>query len=406
MADCAEPVYLPASFKGAQFNVESSSDEFGRRGHLYEYPLGEQTGFKDLGRKARRFKVEGYLIGSDQVAQTNAIASAAESPEPGMLIHPIYGPQMVSCVSLTTSADYRKDKKRTKLQFEFVEANTSMAPFAAGGMTIPALFGLGSRAVDASKQSGTQRWVPTDDAVDAASDVSSDLADEIDPATDEASYDAMSALERGQSVTTDVVAPAVAFRKVGLTTQSDVVYQSSIAYRTFDGVATPLDKGTATIRRIHLDALERLRDFNRHIVTRYPYRTPSIDALIITARLSLIRDYALVAAQKTYTTVHAALVDLDFVVDVYDEEEEAAVAICHDELTVAIRAARAGAVRLILNKNIRLPGIVRVGVDGVWPSLVVSHKRYFDGRRYQEVENYNPHMIPFFIGRQVTVPAE
>src|SRR5262245_9255525 len=112
--DCALPQYLQASFKGVPFNVESSDDEFGRRGDLYEYPLSEQTAYKDLGRKARKFKVEGYLIGGNQVAQTAAIAAVAESPEPGMLVHPMYGAQLVACVTLTTKAEYRKDRRRTK----------------------------------------------------------------------------------------------------------------------------------------------------------------------------------------------------------------------------------------------------------------------------------------------------
>src|SRR5262245_46375903 len=149
MTDCLEPFYLPASWKFIPFHVDTSSDTFGRRGDLYEYPLSDSTGFKDLGRKARRFKVEGYLIGSTQVLQTNLMAIAAESPQPGLLVHPMYGPQLVTCVSLQTNADYRKDKKRTKLVFEFLEANPSMAPFLAG-VAISVLFSIGSLAVQAS----------------------------------------------------------------------------------------------------------------------------------------------------------------------------------------------------------------------------------------------------------------
>src|SRR5262245_20532788 len=132
MVDCIEPFYLPASWKGVPFSVESSSDQFGRRGDSYEYPLSNDVGYKDLGRKARRFKVEGYLIGSDQVLKTNLMKFAAESSEPGLLVHPMYGPQIVACVTLTANADYKKDKKRTRLSFEFLEAPQSLAPFLAG----------------------------------------------------------------------------------------------------------------------------------------------------------------------------------------------------------------------------------------------------------------------------------
>src|SRR5262245_60950137 len=194
MVDCAEPTYAAASWKGVPFNVEESSDDFGRRGDLYEYPMSDETGYKDLGRKARKFKVEGYLIGSDQVALTTQMATAAESPEPGILIHPMYGAQMVACVTLTTKADYRKDKKRTKLSFDFLEAHASMAPFRLGS-AISALFDAGSAAVRASERAAT--WLPTAQTRGRATDISVYLSGRVAPATDENSFDAIAMLERG-----------------------------------------------------------------------------------------------------------------------------------------------------------------------------------------------------------------
>lgn len=400
MADCEIPTYRSASFKGRTFHCDSTADELGRRSHLYEYPLSEDVGIKDLGRKARRFRVEGYLIGSDQVAQTVAIANAAESPEPGPLIHPMYGSQLVSCVTLTITADYRRDKKRTKLVFEFVEANPSKAPFRAGGGSLTKLLDQGSSAVNASKTSGEGRWTPTPAATDAASDVSTQLARLISPAKDEDSFDAISALQRSLGVVGEPIPTTATALLTGAATQN-----RASAYASFVDVIDPIDAGTVTIRRIHETALVRLREFNHYIVTSLLDRSPPVEALLITARLALIRDYALVTAATTYQTVHAALADLDFIVAVYDDEEVAATAICDDELVRAIRAARAGAVLTIFNHNARLPGIVHMSVDGIWPSLVIAQKRYFDGRRYDQVEAYNSHMVPFFIGRDITTPA-
>src|SRR5262245_53435312 len=75
------PTYERAPCKRVPFNREETSDESGRRRHLYEYPLSDRIGYKDLGRKARSFSVTAYLNGGDQVAQTRAMAPAAESPE-------------------------------------------------------------------------------------------------------------------------------------------------------------------------------------------------------------------------------------------------------------------------------------------------------------------------------------
>jgi prophage DNA circulation protein len=346
------------------------------------------------------------LIGSDQLDLSTQMARAAESPEPGHLIHPIFGDQMVSCVTLKISADYKKDIKRTKLAFEFIEAHTSLAPFKAGEGSLEKVFTTGSDAVDASKTSGEQRWAATAAALMAAADISRMLESMIAPAKDEESFDAQSALlrllpilEAAVSVTTPVVGLSA------MEASATTVARLSSSYQTFADVTNPIDFGTATIRRIHATALTRLREFNHYIVATLTQRTPSIEALMITARLALIRDYAIVVAQATYKTVHEALKDLDFVVAVYDDEELAATALCDDALVKAIRTARAGAISTILVRNIRLPGIVDVGVGGVWPSFLVAHKRYFDGRRYQEIEDYNSNMPPFFIGRNITAPA-
>ena len=377
MADCGNPTYLDASWKGMPFYVDSSSDTFGRRGQSYEYPLGEQVAYKDLGRKARKFSVEGYLIGSDQVGQSNAMVMLAESPEPGMLVHPLYGPQLVACISLEAKADYHKEQRVTRLTFDFVEASASLAPYFAG-VAVAVVFAAGNSAVTASQQSAV--WAPVAQDVGVAAGLSASLATKIAPASDEDSYDAIDRLhwsdDRGEQ-----------------------------ASATFVGVTSPLVDGTATVRRVQLDAANRLRAWNGDVVAAQAGASPSVESLIVTARLSLINDFALVAVQTTYAIIKDAIVDLDFVMAVYDEEEQIAASHGGDVLVNAIRTARANAAQAILARNIRLPGIANTNVDGLWPSLVVAQKLYFDGKRYSDVESYNPQMSPFFIGRSAVAPA-
>jgi len=377
MADCLVPVFLSASWKGMEFQVDSSSDEFGRRGESYEYPLGEIIGYKDLGRKARKFSVEGYLIGGDQVAQTNAMAALAESPEPGMLVHPIYGSQLCACITLTTKADYKKEARVTRLTFEFVEASASLAPYMIG-VTIAVVLSSGSNAFTASQQSAT--WVPATADLVNASTVSASLARAISPASDEASFDAASVLSWGAE---------------GLYT----------APSTFTNITDPIAAGTATVRRVQVDAASRLRSWSAGVVALGAAASPSTESLIVSARLAMINDFALTSAQTTYTTIRDAITDLDFVMSVYDDEELIASRRCDDVLVAAIRKARANAAQAILGRNIRLPGVASTNVDGVWPSLVVAQKLYFDAKRYGDVEAYNATMSPFFIGQSAVAPA-
>jgi hypothetical protein len=386
--DCLIPQYLAASWKGVPFFVLTSSDDFGRRGDLYEYPLNENVGYVDLGRKARRFKIEGYLIGSDQIAQTRRMRDAAERAQPGVLVHPMYGPQNVACVTLSASADYRKDKKRTKLAFDFIEAVTIPGQEFAPQVITPESV---NRAGTAAWQAHGHRvkrtlgaWLPGARARRAAQWVHSDLAKKIRPARDEGSWDAVDSL----SPTIPLDAPLP----------------------DFDAVADPIEIGTMTVRRLWGSggiAQVRLRLFNGTVVRVEDEfgSGMSIESLIVTSRLALIRDFAVAARMTKYPTKNAAFADLDFIMAVYDDEERAAAAHSWDDVVVAIRAARAASAQAMLVANATLPGIFTTNVNGVWPSLVVAHKLYANGTRHETVEQYNPQMPPFFIGRDAVAPG-
>jgi len=405
--DCYAPDYHVASWKGVEFFCDTSADEFGRRGDLYEYPLSDDIGYVDLGRKARRFKVEGYLIGRDQDDQSVRMALRAENPQPGILIHPLYGRQSVACVSLTTTADYRREKKRTKLSFEFIEAYSSQSYAQAGG-TVGQIFSSSNNAIDASR--GSANWDPGARDIELLGDVSTALGQQFNPdpnvMVNEQNFDAVDTLNRWLPFRPGAPLPTRPFTAL---TARDVTPSVMPTYGipSFTAAVAPIDFASAVLRQIHLDALERLREFNAYVVDRTEAMalTPSARSLIITTRLIAIRDYAIAAAQKRYDTVKDALDDLDFIMQVFDDEERLATEQCDDVLVAAIRQARATAASVILAANITRPGIVEFHVDGEWPSLVVAHKIYGNGRRYEQVERYNPTMLNFWMGRSVIAPA-
>ena len=65
---------------------------------LHEFPQREDPYVDDLGRRARTFRFEGYVIGADYVAQKNALLSALEDKAgPGELVHPYYGRKRGIC---------------------------------------------------------------------------------------------------------------------------------------------------------------------------------------------------------------------------------------------------------------------------------------------------------------------
>lgn len=82
---------LPASFRGVPFGVSDERGSAGRRGRVHEYPFRDMPYAEDLGRRARRWQVTGFVLGDDAALQRNALITACEQKGPGILIHPTLG---------------------------------------------------------------------------------------------------------------------------------------------------------------------------------------------------------------------------------------------------------------------------------------------------------------------------
>lgn len=97
---------LPASFRGARFNVEQGSRSGGRRIAFHEFPKRDQPYAEDMGRKGRRFQVSAYIVGPMYQMARDALCAALDAEGPGTLIHPtIPGGQYVC-------ADYNVVERR------------------------------------------------------------------------------------------------------------------------------------------------------------------------------------------------------------------------------------------------------------------------------------------------------
>lgn len=92
----------PASFRGVHFFVESAELVGGRRTVTHEYPLRNKPHVEDLGRRARRYPVDGYILsdrGESYFGARNALIDALEDDGPGALVHPYFGDRQVICSS-------------------------------------------------------------------------------------------------------------------------------------------------------------------------------------------------------------------------------------------------------------------------------------------------------------------
>ena len=86
--------YLPASFKGVPFFVDTISDSSGRRGVVGEFPFKNETDYADLGIKAQSYKFSGFFSGRFHIEQAKLFYEICRSEGAGILIHPTKG---ISC---------------------------------------------------------------------------------------------------------------------------------------------------------------------------------------------------------------------------------------------------------------------------------------------------------------------
>ena len=90
---------LPASFRGAPFNVKSAQTTVGRRVSLHEYPQRDKGWPEDLGQKDDAFTIEAIVIGPDYIKARDALIAALKQRGAGELVHPYYGRKTVTLVS-------------------------------------------------------------------------------------------------------------------------------------------------------------------------------------------------------------------------------------------------------------------------------------------------------------------
>ena len=121
--------YLPASFRGVGFHVQAHENAGGRRIQTHEYPGRDEPFSEDLGRRARQFSVEAYIVGDDYMERRDALLDACEREGPGLLAHPYRGRREVACERYRLT-ERLSEGRMCRVTLEFVEAGRNAFPRA------------------------------------------------------------------------------------------------------------------------------------------------------------------------------------------------------------------------------------------------------------------------------------
>lgn len=73
----------PAKFRGVAFHASDRGLKGGRAAIVHEFPKRNSPYTEDMGRKGRRWNVDGYIVGDDYMARRDALVAACEKPGPG-----------------------------------------------------------------------------------------------------------------------------------------------------------------------------------------------------------------------------------------------------------------------------------------------------------------------------------
>lgn len=124
----------PATYRGVPFLVVSHDLEGGRRGSVQEFPQRDDPYVEDLGRRARRFRLEAVLLGSDYMTQRDRLIEVCSSRAPGfprkvggLLTHPYLGNLRVFCLSYRVRESI-PEGRMARVSLEFVEAGDAPGP--------------------------------------------------------------------------------------------------------------------------------------------------------------------------------------------------------------------------------------------------------------------------------------
>lgn len=399
----------PASYRGLAFFVEGHESGFGRRQVTHEFPQRDEPFTEDLGRRAREYSVEAYLLGDEYPAQRDKIIAACETAGPGELVHPYLGNLQVECTGLRVS-ETSAEGRICKLRLTFIEAGQAQYPTESTDAT-RAVSSAANDVIDAAKSGFLDRFLTKGSpsfVVDAATGQLSDLSG------------LLSSLPVNPMAEAQAVADFVGRVRALATDALDLVTDPS---RMADAILDVIGDVRDIFGTRAGSVLDTLRDGYAEAYSG-PTDTPSrqqqrdnTDALSALVRRSALAEQAKVAVERAASSASAvaaqqgdagapidaslfqtredAIAARNALTDAIDTEMEEPTT--SDVEFVELGGLRAEVVNGVPSPGLRLPRVAEVTPPATLPSLVVSHQFYGTAARAVEIAERNKARYPGFL---------
>jgi prophage DNA circulation protein len=384
-----------AAFRGVPFYVvDSRRGGGGRRVAIHEFPFRDLPWVDDLGRGAKSFRLEGYVLGDDYVDQRNRLQAALEDEEgPGELVHPYWGVIHAICTGLEIG-EGSNDGRMATFSIEFIET--------------PAQF------VFSTSQSDPETSVSL--AADASLlATAADLADRYD-ATTLPSF-ALESLEGALVAASEKLDAALSpitgttAEMARMTQNIDVLSRRASSLVTAPGDALSAFRGTFgalvdTAGDVPHEVMGALLDaYAFDGGTRPPATTATrqreqanFDALIGALRSVLVIEAARLAPRIDFDTYEDAVAARDRLAALLDEQAELA----GDAAYLALAELRATLVQAVPGDQ-DLARVVVVSVPSALPALVIAHRAHGTVEHEAELIARNRIRHPGFVAGDVEI---
>lgn len=393
-------------FRDAEFFAESSDCELGRRIAMHEFPLRDVPFAEDMGRKARQWTLEMYVVGPDYMAARDKLSAALEEPGSGTLVHPYLGTKQVVVSGARGPSESTSDGGMARFSVTFAEAGENSQPATSintaaivGQRSDLAITAIETGFADRFNLSGVAGFVGT-----AAEGVAASALDAIGSAAD-----------MMPTMPTGISSFASTLLRTGSSLAS-LIRTPSLFAGQISGMVSSL-AGLPLRPRAALDSYKSLWGFGASAsdsatpsyytpLPSVPRTTPSriTQAENQDAIVDLVRQSAVVESARTSSTLtygqEGDVVSYQEAIGIRDtitEQIDEVLVTADDPTYVALVDLRAAVVQDINTRGADLARLNSYTPDVTLPSVVLSHRLYGDATHAEELVGRNNVRHPGFI---------
>lgn len=393
---------LPAAWRGIAFHVEGHTATYGRRVIVDEHPQRDLPTTEDMGRRARRYEVDAYLIGDDYMERRDRLIEMAErSPlgwpfsHHGDLSHPYLGSLMVALETAQIS-ERTREGGMVRMRLVFVESRPLWPATRTSAISAAAAARARAKALtEAAGEDALERLV-----VDGVPDIAREgLAGSMAQAASVlAQIDVLEGSKR-------------AVQEFGAQAQKLVELAGSIA----TAPATLVGVAIATYNRLQAAVGNQVRALSvyENLLGQKPksYGTSAAGA-VATANAQIALDFHRMAAAGGAVAAAAEIAwgDLDEalaararLLDAIEDLEVQAT----DPLYAALADVRSTLIEAVPPEAARLPRVRRLRLPSTRTTITVAYALYGNLDREEELDRRNAPRRPGFLaaGQQLEVLA-